>query len=109
MIETYLTERKQLKGVISIVDVRHPPTNDDVMMYEFLKYYKIPSIIIATKADKIPRGKWQKHLKIVKDTLKVQKGDQVILFSSETGEGKEEAWHAITSLLFDHKHHEINE
>ena len=103
MIETYLTEREQLKCVVSIVDLRHPPSKDDVMMYNFLKHYNIPVIIIATKADKIPKGKWQKHLKIVKDTLELQKGDQIIMFSSETGQGKDEAWKAIQGYVYGYE------
>lgn len=100
MIETYLTERDQLKCVVSIVDLRHPPTKDDVMMYDFLKYYNLPTIILATKADKIPHGKWQKHLKVVKDTLEVEKGDPIILFSAETGQGMDEAWKAIQNFIY---------
>ena len=57
MIETYLTNREQLKAVVLIVDLRHPPTRDDVMMYNFLKHYEIPCVVIATKADKIPKSK----------------------------------------------------
>ncbi|WP_062355366.1 ribosome biogenesis GTP-binding protein YihA/YsxC [Bacillus kwashiorkori] len=99
MIESYLTERKQLKCVLLIIDIRHKPTDDDVMMYDFLKYYEIPTIIIATKADKVPRGKWQKHLKDVKETLEVVEGDQTILFSAETAQGKEEAWKLLTPYI----------
>lgn len=95
MIETYIMSRDQLKAVLLIVDLRHPPTNDDVMMYGFLKHYEIPCIIVATKADKIPKGKWQKHLKITRDTLKMEEGDECVLFSSETGLGKDKAWDAI--------------
>jgi GTP-binding protein len=99
MIETYFTTREQLKAVVLIVDLRHPPTNDDVMMYDFLKHYEIPTIVIATKADKIPKGKWQKHLKVTKETLDLEKGDELILFSSETGEGKDKAWAAIQKFI----------
>jgi len=99
MIETYLTTRKQLRAVVLIVDLRHSPTNDDVMMYEFLKHYEIPAVIIATKADKIPKGKWQKHLKVVRETLKVVESDPVIIFSSETGQGKDEAWGVLESFM----------
>lgn len=99
MIETYLTRREQLKAVVLIVDLRHPPTADDRMMYDFLKHYDIPCIVIATKADKIPKGKWQKHLKVTKDTLELVKNDHIVLFSSETGLGKEEAWQMIESYL----------
>ncbi|TYR82249.1 YihA family ribosome biogenesis GTP-binding protein [Priestia megaterium] len=95
MIETYLTQREQLKAVLLIVDLRHAPSNDDVMMYNFLKHYDIPTMVIATKADKIPKGKWQKHLKVVKDTLDLQAEDELILFSSETAQGKEQAWKSL--------------
>ncbi|MCM3002678.1 ribosome biogenesis GTP-binding protein YihA/YsxC [Priestia koreensis] len=99
MIETYLTDREPLKAVVQIVDLRHPPSKDDIMMYDFLKHYEIPVILIATKADKIPKGKWQKHMKIVYSALQVEEGDKVVLFSSETGLGKEEAWAAIESFM----------
>ncbi|MFD3445425.1 ribosome biogenesis GTP-binding protein YihA/YsxC [Microbacteriaceae bacterium 4G12] len=95
MIETYFTSREQLRAAVLVVDLRHPPTGDDVMMYDFLKHYEIPVIVIATKADKIPKGKWQKHLKVVKEKLDIESGDKVVVFSSETGLGKDEAWAAI--------------
>ncbi|TQR19892.1 ribosome biogenesis GTP-binding protein YihA/YsxC [Psychrobacillus vulpis] len=97
MIETYFTSRGVLKAVILIVDLRHPPTADDCMMYDFLKHYNIPCIIIATKADKIPKGKWDKHKKIVKDELQMEAGDPLIVFSSETGLGFDAAWEEIES------------
>lgn len=99
MIETYFTRREQLRAAVLIVDLRHPPTADDRMMYGFLKHYEIPCIVVATKADKIPKGKWQKHLKVTKETLELEKGDHLILFSSETGEGKEQAWAALESYM----------
>jgi GTP-binding protein len=99
MMETYFTTREQLRAVVLIVDLRHPPTKDDVMMYEFLKHYQIPTIIIATKADKVPKGKWQKHLKVVRETLNIMEDDKLILFSAETGQGKEEAWAALERFL----------
>lgn len=99
MIETYFTRREQLKAVVLIVDLRHPPTKDDCMMYDFLKHHDIPCIIIATKADKIPKGKWQKHLKVTKETLDLDPNDQIVLFSSETGLGKDEAWSAMGQYM----------
>ncbi|MEG0261253.1 MAG: ribosome biogenesis GTP-binding protein YihA/YsxC, partial [Lysinibacillus sp.] len=95
MIERYITGREELKAVIQIVDLRHPPTADDCMMYDFLKHYNIPCIVIATKADKIPKGKWDKHKKVVKETLDMDKNDPLVVFSSEKGIGFEEAWRLI--------------
>jgi len=99
MIETYLTKREQLRAVVLLIDLRHPPTRDDVTMYDFLKHYEIPCVVIATKADKIPKGKWQKHLKIVKETLDLDPNDHLIHFSSETGEGKDKAWGILESFM----------
>lgn len=99
MIETYLGQREPLKMVLLIVDLRHAPSKDDQLMYEWLKHYDIPTMIVATKADKIPKGKHQKHVKIVKETLQVDKNDTVVLFSSETGLGKEEAWKQLSAYL----------
>ena len=99
MIETYITPREQLRAVVSLIDLRHPPTQDDIQMYEFLKYYDLPVIIVATKADKIPRGKWNKHESVIKKALNFDKQDDFIIFSSETKEGKEAAWTAIEKFL----------
>lgn len=99
MIETYITSRKQLRAVVSLVDVRHDPSKEDVQMYEFLKYYNIPVIVVATKADKIPRGKWNKHTIEIKKKLDFDPDDTFILFSSETKKGKEEAWQAIEAAI----------
>ena len=86
-------------AVVLIVDLRHPPTTDDVMMYDFLKHYEIPCIVIATKADKIPKSKWQKHVKITKETLNLDPNDHIVLFSSDTGYGKDEAWSVLQSYM----------
>lgn len=95
MIEEYITSRDLLKAVVQIVDLRHPPSDDDCMMYDFLKYYNIPCIVIATKADKIPKGKWEKHKKMVRDELDMEAHDTMIVFSSETGLGFDAAWKEI--------------
>ena len=99
MIETYITQRNQLRAVICVVDLRHKPSVEDVQMYQFLKFYQIPAIVVATKADKIPKGKWNKHESIVKKVLEFDKHDGFIMFSSETKKGKEEAWEAIELYL----------
>jgi len=106
MIETYMTDREPLAACIHIVDLRHAPSADDVAMYEFLKHHEIPAIVIATKADKIPKGKWQKHLKVVKDTLDFDPLDDIIVFSSETGLGKDEVWKAVKKRMYEQKEYE---
>lgn len=99
MIEQYFMGRKELKAVVLIVDIRHDPTADDCMMYDFLKHYNIPVIVVATKADKIPKGKWDKHKKHVRETLEMDKQDPLIVFSSEKGLGLEQAWDEIESRM----------
>ena len=100
MIEEYLTSRENLKAVVSLVDLRHEPSADDVQMYEFLKYYEISVILVATKADKIPRGKWNKHESMIKKKLDFDKTDTFIIFSSVNKTGVEEAWDAIFDYSF---------
>ncbi|EJG0097769.1 YihA family ribosome biogenesis GTP-binding protein, partial [Staphylococcus pseudintermedius] len=97
MIETYITTREALKLVIQLVDLRHPPTEDDVLMYDFLKYYDIPTLIIATKEDKIPKGKVQKHIKIIKEKLELESGDQIISYSSIEKKKQDQIWAAISA------------
>ncbi|MDW0118122.1 ribosome biogenesis GTP-binding protein YihA/YsxC [Sporosarcina thermotolerans] len=99
MIDRYLTGREQLRAVVQIVDLRHPPSKDDCIMYDFLGHYNIPTIIIATKADKIPKGKWEKHKKIIRDELYLRAGDPIIVFSSEKGIGMDEAWREIEKRM----------
>ena len=99
MIEKYFMSREPLKAVVLIIDIRHNPTADDCMMYDFLKHYNIPVIVVATKADKIPKGKWDKHKKIVRETLQMDKQDPLIVFSSEKGIGFEQAWAEIEGRM----------
>ncbi|PRT63490.1 YihA family ribosome biogenesis GTP-binding protein [Streptococcus anginosus] len=99
MIEEYLTSRENLRAVVSLVDFRHEPSADDVQMYEFLKYYEIPVIVVATKADKIPRGKWNKHESIIKKKLDFDKNDDFIVFSSVKKDGLDAAWDAILEKI----------
>ncbi|HCT0565051.1 TPA: YihA family ribosome biogenesis GTP-binding protein [Staphylococcus pseudintermedius] len=99
MIETYITTREALKLVIQLVDLRHPPTEDDVLMYDFLKYYDIPTLIIATKEDKIPKGKVQKHIKIIKEKLELESGDQIISYSSIEKKKQDQIWAAIRAFI----------
>ncbi|MBB6672298.1 ribosome biogenesis GTP-binding protein YihA/YsxC [Cohnella nanjingensis] len=95
MIELYLREREPLRLVIQLVDLRHPPTALDISMYEWLSHYRIPICIVGTKADKLSRNQVPKHGKIVRETLGMPKGQPLVLFSSETGMGRDELWSII--------------
>lgn len=99
MIEEYLTTRGNLRAVVSLVDFRHEPSADDVQMYEFLKYYEIPVIVVATKADKIPRSKWNKHESVIKKRLDFDKNDDFLIFSSVNKDGLDAAWDAILEKI----------
>lgn len=98
-IQQYMTEREPLRAVIQIVDLRHAPSAEDCAMYDFLVENNMPAIIIATKADKIPKGKWEKHKKVVRETLAMRPYDALIVFSSEKGIGMDESWKEIESRM----------
>ena len=99
MIEEYLEKRKQLKRVFMLVDFRHKPTEDDLLMYNFLKYYNLPVTIVATKADKVGGSKKEKNLKLLLETLDLVVGDDLIVFSSNTKLGVKEVLSKIDSLI----------
>lgn len=99
MLDTYFTQRETLGHVFLVVDFRHPPTQDDIQMKEFVSYYDIPFTVIATKVDKIPKGKWNQHASKIRKGLQLTQEDRLVLFSSETGEGKDEAWNIIKAYL----------
>ncbi|MUK86952.1 YihA family ribosome biogenesis GTP-binding protein [Ornithinibacillus sp. L9] len=99
MMEEYFQTRETLKAVFLITDIRHEPTRDDIQMYEFLKHFDLPVVVVATKLDKIPKGKRTKHLKRTIQTLQVEQDDIVLPFSAETGEGKDEAWGILKKYL----------
>lgn len=93
--EQYLLKRDPLVLVLLVVDLRHPPTADDRAMHEWLTYYEIPCCVVATKLDKLPRSRVPKHVKAVKEALQLADGDPLVLFSSETGSGRDELWEII--------------
>ncbi|GGJ84251.1 putative GTP-binding protein EngB [Lentibacillus kapialis] len=99
MMEEYFATRDTLKACIMITDIRHKPTEDDLLMYDFLKYYELPVIVIATKLDKIAKGKKAGHIKQTHETLQIESNDIIVPFSAETGEGKNDAWRAIKPFL----------
>ena len=98
MIEDYLVNRKNLKQVFLLIDFRHRPTNDDLLMYNFLKYYKIPVTIIATKCDKIGVTMQNKQKKSIIADLNMASGDDFVMFSNISKIGKEEVTNKIEIL-----------
>ncbi|MDU1411208.1 MAG: ribosome biogenesis GTP-binding protein YihA/YsxC [Clostridium sp.] len=90
MMELYLMNRPQLKKVALLVDCRHKPTGDDVLMYNWIKHYGYSVIVVATKKDKLTRNELQKSSKVIRETLDLSKEDKIMFFSSLKKEGKEE-------------------
>lgn len=99
MIEEYITQRENLKLVIQLVDLRHQPTKDDVLMYNYLKHFDIPTLVICTKEDKIAKGKVQKHIKRIKDKLELESGDNIISYSSIKNSKQQEIWNFIETYI----------
>ncbi len=99
IIENYLEVRQNLKMVFMLVDFRHKPTEDDVLMYNFLIHYNIPVTIVATKVDKVSKNNHEKNKKQIIKTLKLENEENLILFSTITKIGKQETFDKIDSYL----------
>ncbi len=98
MMEKYFRETEQLKLTLHLVDIRHEPTQDDIQMNEFLRAYGLPFLVVATKADKISRGARMKYLAPICRIMQVQPW-QVVCYSSETGDGREQLLEAMEKAL----------
>lgn len=90
VIETYLNGREELKRVILLVDSRHKPTADDVMMHEWIKHYGYDVIVVATKSDKLSNNNLRKSEKVIREALKLSKDDKLYFYSSLTKKGTEQ-------------------
>lgn len=101
MIEEYLEKRENLKMTFMLVDSRHKPTDDDLLMYKFLKYYNLPVTIIATKSDKIPKTKQEKAKKLILQTLDLEKNDNFVMLSNLSREGKDKVIQIIEDLVLE--------
>lgn len=99
MIENYLHTSRNLKAVFLLIDIRHDPSANDKMMYDWMVYQGFTPIIIATKLDKIKRSQIQKNVKAIREGLKVKPGTVIIPFSSETKQGRDELWEVIDSFV----------
>ena len=98
MIERYLKESKMLKCIFLLIDIRHDPSANDKLMYDWIVSNGYKPVIIATKLDKLKRSQIQKHVKMVREGLGLAKEDILIPFSAETKQGRDEIWALIESL-----------
>ncbi|MBD5473870.1 MAG: YihA family ribosome biogenesis GTP-binding protein [Lachnospiraceae bacterium] len=99
MIENYLHQSRQLKAVFLLIDIRHEPSGNDRLMYDWILHQGFEPIIIATKLDKINRSQIQKHVKMIREGLKVVKNTIIIPYSSITKQGREEIYELLDSYL----------
>ncbi|MGI6018763.1 MAG: ribosome biogenesis GTP-binding protein YihA/YsxC [Marvinbryantia sp.] len=102
LIERYLQKSQMLKAVFLLVDIRHEPSANDKMMYEWMTYNGYEPLIIATKLDKIKRSQIQKQVKQIRTGLGMKSGSVVIPFSAETKQGREEIWELIDGWIEEH-------
>ena len=101
MIEEYLANRDNLERVYMLVDFRIKPTNDDMLMYNFLKYHELPVTLVLTKVDKVSRNDRDKNLNLIKNTLNVFEGDNIVLFSTKTKLGKNDIHNELDKIVYN--------
>lgn len=99
IVEGYLTHRETLIDVVLIVDIRHTPTSDDLLMYNWIKSYNKNVTVVASKCDKIARGQYQKQLSIIRKFLNMDSDDILITYSSLSKYGRDELWNVFDSML----------
>ncbi len=99
LIERYLNTSKQLKAIFLLIDIRHDPSANDKLMYDWIVNQGYNPIIVATKLDKLKRSQIQKHVKMIKEGLQLIPGTVVIPFSAETKQGREEIWELMDTYL----------
>ncbi len=100
MIEDYLKNREALKAVFLLVDFRHKPSEDDILMYDFLKYYNKRVYVIATKSDKVKNSERRKNKETIINTLNLQEGDRLIITSSEKREGLFDVYKILDEIIY---------
>ena len=100
MIEEYLENRENLERVFLLIDFKVKPTQDDLLMYNFLNYHNLPVTIIATKVDKVSKNDREKQVEAIKQELEIKDGDNFVLFSSKTKLGKTEIQNEIEKIVY---------
>ena len=96
MIEGYLKNRPQMMAIVLLLDIRHEPTDNDKMLYDWCKHYKLPVVLVATKSDKIKRSQLQKQMAVIRRVLGAT--EQVLPFSSLTRAGREDLWVVLEKM-----------
>jgi len=96
MVEGYLKDRPQIVAIVLLLDIRHEPNSNDKMLYDWCKHYSLPTVLVATKSDKIKRSQLQKHTAMIRRGLNAK--EQVFPFSSHTRAGREELWGLLESI-----------
>lgn len=99
MMEVYFSSREELVFTILLIDGRHAPTEQDIQMYQYLKYLEIPVLVVATKIDKVKKNQQQKHRQRIIDELQLDEYDDIILYSSETGQGRDEVTGVVAGAV----------
>ncbi len=99
MIEEYIMNRPNLKHVFLLVDYRHKPTDNDLIMYDFLKYYNLPVTVVCTKYDKVKKSQKEKQNKLIENTIDLALGDEIIYFSKVTKVGRDKIIKVMESKL----------
>lgn len=99
MIERYLNTSKVIKKVFLLIDIRHEPSENDCIMYNWIVENGYEPVIIATKLDKIKRSQVQKHIKMIKQKIRPVEGTTIIPFSSQSKQGREEIWQLIEDTI----------
>lgn len=99
MIEEYIMNRPNLKHVFLLIDYRHKPTENDLIMYDFLKYYNLPVTVVCTKYDKIKKTGRDKQNKLIENTIDIAYGDEIVYFSKVTKVGRDKIIEVINSKI----------
>ena len=109
MIENYLHTSTKLKAVFLLIDIRHQPSDNDVLMYDWMVNQGFAPIIIATKVDKLKRSQVEQHIRVIEETLQVEPDTLVIRFSAETKQGREEIWEVIDALVLPEEEEDMDD
>jgi len=107
MMEEYFSRRENLRAVIQVVDMRHEPSLEDKEMHAFLRMRGIPVLVVATKADKINKGQWPKHLSLIAKGLEIPDWHLIVPYSAETGLGVEDLHQAVEEILAEPEEEEL--